>query len=70
MNRVWLTPFSAPLESTRYPEVNSHQNEGRDAASLQYMRANNSRLPFSTEMLKRFVEDRHVATGASMKTFY
>ena len=25
VNRVWLTPFSAPLESTRSPEVNSHQ---------------------------------------------
>ena len=23
MDRVWLTPFSAPLESTRSPEVNS-----------------------------------------------
>ena len=29
VDRVWLTPFSAPLESTRSPEVNSHQPESR-----------------------------------------
>jgi hypothetical protein len=37
------------------------------------MRAKNSRLPFSTETLKRFVEGQArlvIATGASMKTFY
>jgi len=28
VNRVWLTPFSAPLESTRSPEVNSQQMRG------------------------------------------
>ena len=27
MNRVWLTPFSAPLESTRSPEVKSQPIE-------------------------------------------
>jgi hypothetical protein len=37
------------------------------------MRANNSRLPFSTETSKRFVEGQArltIATGASMQTFY
>jgi DNA-directed RNA polymerase omega subunit len=29
VNRVWLTPFSAPLESTRSPEVNSRKRGAR-----------------------------------------
>ena len=35
MNRVWLTPFSAPLESTRSPEVNSHHEEQSKFSDLQ-----------------------------------
>jgi len=30
MNRVWLTPFSAPLEPTRSPEVNSPPTEEQE----------------------------------------
>lgn len=29
MNRAWLTPFSAPLESPRSPEVNSRKRGAR-----------------------------------------
>src|SRR6185369_13818976 len=31
VDRVWLTLFSAPLESTRSPEVNSHQPRSTSA---------------------------------------
>jgi hypothetical protein len=30
VNRVWLTPFSAPLESTRSPEANSQPSEEQE----------------------------------------
>jgi DNA-directed RNA polymerase omega subunit len=35
VNRVWLTPFSAPLESTRFPEVNSQPIEEQELATAK-----------------------------------
>jgi len=43
VNRVWLTPFSAPLESTRSPEANSQPSEEQETFGHDNHGANSSR---------------------------